>query len=55
MNLGPHAAFIVGAYVITALVMAGLIVWVEADSRIQRKRLAELEAQGIKRRSETPA
>jgi heme exporter protein D len=51
MSLGPHAAFIITAYVITTLVVIGLIAWVELDSRMQRRKLAELEAQGITRRS----
>jgi heme exporter protein D len=46
-----HAGFIAAAYVATALVLAALAVWVIADGRTQRRRLAELEARGIKRRS----
>jgi heme exporter protein D len=54
MNLGPHADFIIAAYAITALVVIGLIVWVELDNRTQRRRLAKLHAQGITRRSGKP-
>ena len=46
-----HAGFIAAAYIATALVLLGLILWVVADGRAQRRRLAELEARGIKRRS----
>jgi heme exporter protein D len=46
-----HAGFIAAAYVATALVLAGLVAWIVADGRAQRRRLAELEARGIKRRS----
>ncbi len=46
-----HAGFIAAAYLSTALVLAGLILWVVSDGRAQRKRLADLEARGIKRRS----
>ena len=46
-----HAGFIVAAYFSTALVLAALILWVVSDGRAQRKRLADLEARGIKRRS----
>jgi heme exporter protein D len=53
MALGPHAAFIVAAYLITALVVAGLIVWVIADNRAQARALAELDARGVRRRSES--
>ena len=52
MTLGPHAAFIVAAYLITALVLLGLIAWVIADRRAQARALADLEARGVRRRSE---
>jgi heme exporter protein D len=52
MALGPHAAFIVAAYLITAAVVLGLIVWVIADRRAQLRALAELDARGVRRRSE---
>jgi heme exporter protein D len=55
MNLGPHASFIITAYAIAALVILGLIVWVELDNRAQRRRLKELHAQGVIRRSDRPA
>ena len=54
MNLGPHAAFIVASYVMAALVVLGLIAWVIADFRAQRRVLADLEARGMRRRSEKP-
>lgn len=43
MNLGPHAAFIVAAYLAAGVVMALLIVWVIADGRNQRRALDEME------------
>jgi heme exporter protein D len=51
MNLGPHASFIIAAYVIAVLVVAGLIVWIELDNRTQRRKLARLAAQGVTRRA----
>ena len=51
MELGAHAGFIVAAYVITAAVIIGLIVWVLADYRSQLRLLADLERGGISRRS----
>ena len=51
MDLGPHAGFIVAAYVATAVVIAGLVAWVMLDYRAQRRALAELEARGVRRRS----
>jgi heme exporter protein D len=52
MALGPHAGFIVAAYLVTALVVLGLIVWVIADRRAQTRALADLDARGVRRRSE---
>jgi len=55
MDLGPHAPFIVGAYVIATAVVAALIAWVTADHAAQKRALADLERRGITRRSaETP-
>jgi heme exporter protein D len=53
MDLGPHAAFIVGAYAVAILIVVALISWVLIDNRRQRQILSELEAKGISRRSET--
>jgi|HubBroStandDraft_6_1064221.scaffolds.fasta_scaffold607624_2 heme exporter protein D len=52
MDLGPHAAFIVSAYVIATLVVAALAVWIIVDHRQQLRRLADLESRGVTRRSE---
>jgi heme exporter protein D len=46
-----HAGFILAAYLVTALVLAGLVAWIVMDGRALRRRLAELEARGIRRRS----
>ena len=54
MDLGPHGAFIIAAYVAAALVVLGLIAWVLADHAAQRRLLADLEARGVTRRSEKP-
>ena len=51
MDLGPHAAFIVAAYTVAILVVAGMIAWVLIDHRRQRRILADLEARGVTRRS----
>jgi heme exporter protein D len=51
MDLGPHAGFIVSAYIIAAAVVAALVIWVTADHASQRRTLAELERRGITRRS----
>jgi heme exporter protein D len=52
MDLGPHAAFIIGAYAVAILIVAALIAWVLIDQRRQRQLLTDLEARGITRRSE---
>jgi heme exporter protein D len=51
MNLGPHAAFIVFAYAAAIIVIGGLIGWVVLDYRTQLRKLADLEARGLTRRS----
>ena len=49
--LGPHAVFIIAAYVATILVVGGLIAWVMVDFRAQKRVLGDLEAHGVTRRS----
>jgi heme exporter protein D len=51
MDLGPHASFIVAAFVMTAAVVAALVIWVIADHAAQKRALADLERRGITRRS----
>jgi heme exporter protein D len=46
-----HTFFIVLSYLVTALVMAGLIIRAVIDHRIQTRALAELESRGVSRRS----
>ncbi|MXQ13478.1 heme exporter protein CcmD [Microvirga makkahensis] len=46
-----HTFFIVTSYVLTALVIAGLIVRAVIDHRAQVRALAELESRGVSRRS----
>jgi heme exporter protein D len=50
-DLGPHAAFIIAAYAVTFVAIAALALVTVEDDRKQRRLLAELEAQGIRRRS----
>lgn len=52
LDLGPHWGAIVGSYALAILVVAGLVAWVVVDHRTQRKLLADLEARGIRRRSD---
>jgi heme exporter protein D len=43
--------FIAAAYLVTAVVLAGLIVWLAVDRRLLTRRLAVLDARGVRRRS----
>jgi len=52
MDLGPHAGFIVGAYVAAIAIVAGLIIWVMLDRRQLARAVDELEGKGIMRRSQ---
>ena len=51
MDFGPHATFIIAAYVVATAVVLSLIAWVIIDYRAQRQLLAELERRGITRKS----
>jgi heme exporter protein D len=52
MDLGPHAAFIWAAYATVAAVLAALVGWLMLDGRRQRQLVDELEARGVRRRSQ---
>jgi heme exporter protein D len=51
IDLGPHANFILAAYGVTTVALGALVWSTLADDRHQRRLLAELERQGIRRRS----
>ncbi len=53
MDFGNHAGFILASYGLSILVVVGLFAWVVIDGRAQRRRLAELEARGVHRRSQS--
>jgi heme exporter protein D len=55
IELGQHAVFIIWAYLGVAAVVLGLAGVTAWRSRQVKARLAALEAQGIRRRSEGPA
>jgi len=52
MDLGPHAVFIIWAYVGVGICTLGLILYTNFDARRVRKRLENLDARGIRRRSD---
>lgn len=51
MDFGNHGGFIIAAYLAALIVLAGLIGWIVVDGRALKRRLADLEARGIRRRS----
>lgn len=52
MDLGPHAAYIWASFGTAALILLGLVIWLVLDGRQQQKMIAELEARGVRRRSD---
>jgi heme exporter protein D len=51
MSLGPYATFIVTSYLLVTAVVLVLIAWIAFDYRRQKRRLRELDASGVVRRS----
>jgi heme exporter protein CcmD len=49
--LGPHAGFILAAYLATAAILIGLTLAILIDRRAQRRALAALEERGAGRRA----
>ena len=47
-----HDLYVAAAYGIAVVALAGLIGWILLDQRARRRELAELEAAGIRRRSD---
>ncbi|MER8481576.1 heme exporter protein CcmD [Mesorhizobium sp. M1322] len=50
--MSVHALYVTAAYVISAVVLAGLIGWILFDQQARKRDLAELEASGVRRRSD---
>jgi len=50
-----HQAFVFFSYAATAVTLAGLLIGILLDGRGRRAELAELEAQGVRRRSKPAA
>jgi len=51
--LGPHAGFILAAYLAAAMIIGGLAAAILFDRRAQRRALASLEQRGAGRRGGT--
>ncbi len=54
IELGPHAVYIVWSYLGVALAVAAAVTLTVLASRRTKTRLADLEARGIRRRSDAP-
>lgn len=50
-GFGPHAAFVAAAYLAAAAIVLALVLWIAIDGRRVRRRIAALEAAGVRRRS----
>jgi heme exporter protein D len=50
-----HALFVAAAYAVSAMALAGLGLWILLDQRARQKEMADLEAAGVKRRSDRKA
>jgi heme exporter protein D len=46
-----HALFVTAAYLVSALGLGGLALWIVLDGRARKRELAELEQAGVSRRS----
>ena len=51
--MSAHVAYVVAAYGVSALTLAGLALWILIDQRARRREIAALEAAGIRRRSDS--
>lgn len=51
MIIDGHFSYVAASYLLSFITIFGLVIWVRADHRIQTKKLADLEARGIVRRS----
>lgn len=49
--MSAHALYVTAAYAASAVALAGLIGWILLDGRARRRELAELDADGVRRRS----
>ncbi|MFI0845809.1 heme exporter protein CcmD [Mesorhizobium sp. IMUNJ 23232] len=47
-----HALYVTAAYAASAVALAALVGWILLDGRARRRELAELEASGVRRRSD---
>ena len=48
---GQYSAFIIPSYLVSAAVIAGLVIWTLLDHRERLREIRELEQRGIRRRA----
>jgi heme exporter protein D len=53
--MSVHALYVAAAYGVSALAIAGLIGWILVDQRARKCEAADLEASGVRRRSQRKA
>jgi len=53
--MSVHDLYVAAAYAAATVGIVGLIVWVLADQRARRREIAQLEASGVRRRSDRNA
>lgn len=53
--MSVHDWYVAAAYGATAIGLGGLIIWLLADQRGRRRELADLDAAGLRRRSDREA
>jgi heme exporter protein D len=49
-----HLGFIAAAYGVTTIVLVAMVAWLVLDGRAVTRRLSELDARGVRRRSAQP-
>lgn len=53
--MSTHDLYVTAAYAVSALGLAGLVAWILLDRRARGRDLERLDAEGVRRRSETRA
>ena len=51
MSFGEYAPYIMASYAVVVVVLGALLAWLFIDGSHHERRLAELEARGVRRRA----
>ena len=49
-----HVGYILAAYLLSALTLLAMVLWILLDLTAQQRKLRQLEEEGLQRRSEVP-